>query len=414
MRGKITQKLVDGLNPQAKPFEVCDTELRGFLLRVQPSGIKSYICQYARGKRLTLGSPEIMTPFQARELAKEAMARYLTTGVDPMHQKKIEKSHTFESFVTEKYMPWVESNHCRPHDTLSMMKAWYPIIRNVKLSDITAWTVEKQRATWLKAGANTVTVNHKINYLKIALNRAVAWEVLQKNPLSSVKLSKVDKIGIVRYLSDEEDFRLRNALDAREEKHREKRESFNQWRKERGHEILPEYSDDGFVDHLKPLTLVALDTGLRRGELFKLKWVHVNFPGRILTVIGSTAKSKTTRHVPMTDEAFDVLKRWSDPEKPQKSDYVFPSADGGTLDSIKTAWNRLMKDAEIKNFRFHDTRHTFASRLVMRGVDLNTVRELLGHANITMTLRYAHLAPAKLATAIATLNIGKSLLDKSK
>ena len=156
MKGKITQKLVDGLKPQAKPFEFRDTELTGFLLRVQPSGAKSYICQYARGKRLTIGSPEIMTPFQARELAKEAMARYLTTGVDLMEQKKVEKAHTFESFVTEKYKTWVDSNHSRPNGTLGMMKAWYPVIGNVKLSEITAWSVEKQRAAWLKAGAKTL------------------------------------------------------------------------------------------------------------------------------------------------------------------------------------------------------------------------------------------------------------------
>ena len=412
MKGKITQKLVDGLNPQAKPFEFRDTELKGFLLRVQPSGVMTYICQYARGKRLTIGSPEIITPFQARELAKEAMARYLTTGVDPMQQKKVEKTHTFESFVTEKYKPWVESNHRRPYDTLSMMKAWYPIIGELPLSDITAWTVEKQRAAWLKAGANTVTVNHKINYLKIALNRAVAWGLLQKNPLISVKLSKVDNRGIVRYLSDDEDLRLREALDTREEKYRKERKSYNQWRKERGYESFPEYSDNGFVDHLKPLVLLALDTGLRRGELFNLKWTHINFPGRILTVVGATAKSRKTRHVPMTDEAFDILTRWS--ESPKNSDYVFPSTNGGVMDNIKTSWTRLMKDAEIKKFRFHDCRHTFASRLVMRGVDLNTVRELLGHANIEMTLRYAHLSPAKLATAIATLNTGKPASDNNR
>ena len=290
------------------------------------------------------------------------------------------------------------------------MKAWYPVIGNAKLSDITAWPVEKQRAAWLKAGANTVTVNHKINYLKIALNRAVAWGFLQKNPLTSVKPSKVDKLSVVRYLSDEEDTRLRDALYAREEKHRKQRNNNNQWRKERGYELFPEYSSNGFVDHLKPMVLLALNTGMRRGELFNLKWTDVAFERNMLTIQGKTAKSGKTRHIPMTDEASDILKRWS--EKPQNSDYVFPGLDGGILDNIKTSWNRLVKDADIKKFRFHDCRHTFASRLVMRGVDLNTVRELLGHGSIEMTLRYAHLAPEKLATAIATLNTGKPTSEK--
>ena len=291
------------------------------------------------------------------------------------------------------------------------MEAWYPVIGDLTLPEITAWPIEKQRAAWLKAGVNPATANHKIKYLKTALNKAVAWGFLPKNPLTSVKPSKVDNRGVVRYLTDEEDTRLRETLDAREEKHRTQRKNYNQWRTERNCEPLPEYSDNEFVDHLKPLVLLALNTGMRRGELFNLKWTDVAFDRNMLTIQGKTAKSGKTRHVPMTEEAFDILKRWS--ENPKNSDYVFPSADGGVMDNIKNPWDRLMKDAEITNFRFHDCRHTFASRLVMRGVDLNTVRELLGHSSIEMTLRYAHLAPEKLATAIATLNTGKLSFEKT-
>jgi integrase len=104
----------------------------------------------------------------------------------------------------------------------------------------------------------------------------------------------------------------------------------------------------------------------------------------------------------LNEGALSVLRDWQEQRK--ESELVFPSADGGRMDNISTSWEHLVKAAEIKNFRFHDLRHDFASKLVMSGVDLNTVRELLGHADIKMTLRYAHLAPEKLATAVSKLD----------
>jgi len=79
---------------------------------------------------------------------------------------------------------------------------------------------------------------------------------------------------------------------------------------------------------------------------------------------------------------------------------VFPGSDGEGLQRIDKAWRALTEIAGIENFRFHDLRHHFASRLVQSGIDLNTVRELLGHADITMVLRYAHMSPDRLAMAV--------------
>jgi site-specific recombinase XerD len=83
---------------------------------------------------------------------------------------------------------------------------------------------------------------------------------------------------------------------------------------------------------------------------------------------------------------------------------VFVNGEGQRFGWIKTSWSKLLKDAEIENFRWHDMRHHFASHLVMGGVDLNTVRELLGHSDYAMTLRYAHLAPEHKLKAVEVLD----------
>ena len=162
-------------------------------------------------------------------------------------------------------------------------------------------------------------------------------------------------------------------------------------------------SHGAYTDHLAPLVLLALNTGLRRGELFQLRWQDVSIPGRRLTVRGAGAKTGQTRHVPLNSEAVCVLERWQ-PAEADARDHVFAGASPDEpLTDVKKAWASLMKRAKLTAFRFHDLRHTFASKLVMAGVDLNTVRELLGHSDIAMTLRYAHLAPEHKANAVERL-----------
>jgi integrase len=149
--------------------------------------------------------------------------------------------------------------------------------------------------------------------------------------------------------------------------------------------------------------LVALNTGLRKGEIFGLRWSDVDLLGAQITVRGEGAKSGQTRYVPLNTEALDVLQRWQG-ATPDENGFVFPGrVEGEPLDDVKKAWRAVVKAAKLQRFTFHDLRHTFASKLVMAGVDLNTVRELLGHADIEMTLRYAHLAPAHKAAAVAKL-----------
>ena len=139
-----------------------------------------------------------------------------------------------------------------------------------------------------------------------------------------------------------------------------------------------------------------------------LKWTEINFEQRIITVNGDTAKTGTTRHVDLNDEALCILRQWKD-QSGIKSQYVFAGKDGKPIQNMRKAWVKLLDDAKIKDFRWHDMRHTFASKLVMAGVDLNTVRELLGHSDYKMTLRYAHLAPEHKAMAVSKLISNKAI-----
>ena len=399
MQANITADFIKKLTPKGKPFEVWDNALKGFIIRVQPSGTKTYIVEYARHKRITIGQVSAISAADARKEAGKRIAEYIQ-GNDPIEAKKAARALTFEEFVRESYAPWIMLHQKRPKETLRLLALGYPYFGNRKLPEIDAWVIERFRSARLKE-VKPISVNHDLTALRAALNRAIDWGLLKTNPMRTVKRSKVDSDAKVRYLTPEENQRLRNAMNAREEKKRKERDNFNQWRRERGYEEYPAFGT--YADHLKPMVLLALNTGMRRGEMFNLKWSDVNFAGRILTVVGATAKSGKTRHIPLNDEAMAVLQEWHRQRK--ESELVFPNSDGGRMDNITTSWENLVRSAKVENFRFHDLRHDFASKLVMAGVDLNTVRELLGHSDIKMTLRYAHLAPEKLAAAVAKLNV---------
>jgi integrase len=246
-----------------------------------------------------------------------------------------------------------------------------------------------------------VTINNHIAALRAALNRATEWGVVDTMPLGKLKRRATDENAVVRYLSADEEARLRTALDARDDRRRAGRESANAWRREREHEEFPAYGK--YTDHVTPLVLLALNTGLRRGELLRLQWRDLDLERRVVTVRGEDAKTGQTRHVSLNSEAATVATAWRptpcDPEA-----FVFASSDESTPRAyIRKAWSDVLNVALVNAFRFHDLRHTFASNLVMAGVDLNTVCELLGHKSVAMTLRYAHLAPEHKAAAVETL-----------
>lgn len=381
MQALIGNRLLKQLKPQQKLFEVRDQRLKGFLLRVQPSGSMTYVVQYRRGKRITLGSAEVLKADEARQEAKLILAGVVRGIDDPTAPTFEDKPRTLDGFLKEDYGPWA-SVHLKTHKAiLARIRASFPKFLDDEVGAIEPHAVERWRTARLKKGRKASTVNRDLVCLKAALAKAVEWGMLDVHPLAKIKPAKVDDNHEPRYLTKEEAERLVKALDQREDRLRKERESANIWRLERKVPQLPSLLSRVYADHLKPMVLLSLNTGMRRGELFNLAWADVNLDRALLTVRGGGAKSGKTRHIPLNDTSLTLLKDWRE-QSPDKNELVFPNKDGKRFDHVNTSWKAVLKVAAIEDFRWHDMRHTFASWLVMARVDLNTVRELLGHSDL--------------------------------
>jgi integrase len=403
MKVLLGQTLVEGLKPKPKPYEVRDVRLNGLLLRVEAGGTKTYFCEFARGRRIKLGRADAIGASDARDNARRILAE-VYRGEDPIENRKPKPQPlTWGSFLDEHYAGWTKANHKSHATTMKRLRVSFRKFLNPPMMKITPLEVEQWRNARYASGTKPATTNRDLQALRASLNRAVDWEMIPHNPITRVKKAKVDDCSKVRFLFDEEEDRLRSALNAREARICGDRDSANKWRRERGYMELPDLKPLAFADYLKPMVLISMNTGLRRGELFDLMWSDIDLKLGIITIVGATTKSSKTRHIPTNREVQETLSAWRK-QCDRDAKRVFESEAGKRFDNITTSWERLLVAAEIVNFRWHDLRHHFASQLVMAGVDLNTVRELLGHSDIKMTLRYAHLAPAHKHKAVSMLD----------
>jgi len=268
--------------------------------------------------------------------------------------------------------PLYLKNYCRTNNKQSTVERKNGIISYFNnifgqkyIYEISALDIEDYKRTRLEAGKAIATINKELSVLRNILNTAAEWGKLRKAP-PKIRLLKENNQRI-RYLDEDEEILLFNAC--------------------------PEF--------LKPIIEVALNTGMRRGEILGLKWKDIDFDQKNITL--SDTKSGERRQVPMNSTVADIL---SDIKKKSESDYVFPGNDIETHISksyVSHKFESVIRQAGIENFKFHDLRHTFASRLVMKGVNLKVVQELLGHKTFNMTLRYAHLSPDQKKTAVELL-----------
>ncbi|NMP15173.1 site-specific integrase [Thalassotalea sp. Y01] len=404
-RAKITNSCVKGLVPSDR--RVNDTEISGFHLLISPKGKISYYVYYRLdGKQVNfkLGSHPEITPAQARDLAKQKLGD-VAKGIDVQKEKKkakqlteLAKNNVLDRYLDNQYLPWLEARNPKTAmKIIKSIKTGFSELLNNQLSDIDAAEIEKWRIKKKKSGSKPSTINGYVASLKGAFSRAVEWNLIPEHDLHKVKSYKVDN-QVIRYLSKDEETRLLEALKQRDARIKIERENGNLFRQQRDYPLLPELRNRSYCDYLEPLILLAMNTGMRRGELFSLTWENVDLETKNITVVGDKTKTGKTRHIPLNKMAQTVLSNLILDTVTKGN--VFKNADDSPLKDIKKAWGNLLKEAHIENFRFHDLRHHFASKLVMASVDLNTVRELLGHSDLTMTLRYAHLAPEHKAAAV--------------
>jgi integrase len=396
MRALINCKLLTDVaaQPRQRPFEIFDTRLSGFTLRVQPTGVRSFYARFGRNRRFALGKADVVDPEEARVNCQRILGN-VAHGRHPLEGLAGIAGLTLGQFIDESYAPWVRANRPRTAaNSLDKLQRHFGTWFAEPLSAITVERLELWKGRRMSGGCKPITLLRDLFTLSSVLTRAVRMGKLAANPIRKVEKPRIDRGPKVRFLDAAEESRLRVALRARDAQLRLVRTSANRRRKVRRENLLPPLLH--FGDHLTPAVLLSMNAGLRLGEMLKLRWKNVQLDRCWLTVEGLEAKSRQTRHVPLNAEAVNVLTQWR--EQSGSLGRVF-----NVSLSFKTAWWHLLERAGIQNFRWHDLRHHFASRLVQEGVPLNTVRDLLGHSSVAMSLRYAHLAPDQRRDAVAKL-----------
>lgn len=233
-----------------------------------------------------------------------------------------------------------------------------------RLVDISPWLVERWKGERSKETGFT-EVDRELACLKHMFTKAIEWRMMSENPGRTVKpFRKTRKRD--RFLSEDD---IANLL---------------------AH--LP--------GHQRPIIQFALLTGLRRNNLLNLRWEHVDLTHGNLRIPADEAKGGRDMNFPLAPEAIELLKGI---QPHPSSDYVFHKPDGAPYKDIYSGFRLALKNAGIEDCTIHTLRHTVGSHLVMAGVDLATVKELMGHRDIQTTLRYAHLSQDHKKEAISKL-----------
>lgn len=311
-------------------------------------------------------------------LAYEAVLRQRLARGQPIGKSDGgELQKTFEQFALQWFDQYVVPNNKlseQRNRRYILNRVLVPFFGKKRIKEITSRSIELYKAAKIKQGLSNKTIKNHLTLLNRCLATAYDWLELSGGP---------PKIKWPKCAPPEMDFL-----------------SFNEC------ESLLSHADG--LD--REMILTAVRTGMRQGELKGLQWSSINWENRTVAVRHSldngtktlvSPKSNRIRYVPIEADVYEVLFR-----RKEKTGYVFSDEQGRPFDHkrLSKRLHTVCEKAGLRKIGWHTLRHTFASHLVMRGVPLTAVKELLGHASITTTMRYSHLAPSMLRSAIDVLN----------
>ncbi len=290
---------------------------------------------------------------------KTAVTVYQSRKVEVLEGKKLpanmrNRGTTFAQLADEA-LAWSQTHKKAHRDDSSRLKPLKAAFGDRVAEDISPLEIE----AWLTANTRTpATANRYKSTISLVYRQGVRNGRVKVNPARAVAIRAEDN-GRTRWLLPEEEKRIREVMERD-------------------------------CPHYIPAVDFALNTGLRSGEQFALKWENVDLERR--TVAVRRTKNGTDRHLPLSDEAHAALvqmKAWS-----LGSEYVFENRHGrGKMCKSHPWFGPILEAAKVTDFRWHDLRHTFCSRLTMARVGLRTIQNLAGHKTLSMTARYSHLAP---------------------
>jgi len=316
-----------------------------------------------------------------RKLAKAIEAKVKTEIVEGTYfEKLIGRNKTFKDMM-DKFM----EEHA-PKVSYSMQKSYSSYLKHLMsffksgLIAITPKEISKYKVLRKGEGAMPATTNRELAMLSKAFNLAVnEWEWLKDNPVSRVPKEKENNKRD-RWLTQDDECRLIKHCPA--------------W--------------------LSDIVVFALNTGLRQDELLSLQWSRVSFEREVMLI--DKTKSGKPRAVPLNQIAINILNQRSKAKIRTIKDLVFPTFNGTKIlpSNLRRAFYEALRKAGIENFKFHDLRHTFATRLVQRETDIYMISKLLGHEDIRMTQRYSHHSPESLRVGVEILEVDFNLTSIGK